>query len=93
MALVAILTAAVTTSARARSTVDVRTSDVDLFYKIYDATGGAPGAAALQDSYIDTDSDGVRQFVPNRIVSGRVTWSRHPSLMMRTRLLPSCANH
>jgi hypothetical protein len=42
-------------------------ADVDLFYKTYDAAGGAPRADALQHGYIDVGSDGVRQFVPKRI--------------------------
>ena len=49
--------------------VEIRTSDVDLFFRIYDASGGAPNADALQHDYIDAGSDGVRQFVPNRIKS------------------------
>jgi Predicted Zn-dependent protease (DUF2268) len=49
--------------------VEIRTSDVDLFYRIYDASGGAPNADALQHDYIDAGSDGVRQFVPDRIKS------------------------
>jgi hypothetical protein len=48
---------------------EIRTSDVDLFYGIYDAAGGVPSAAALQRSYIDAGSDGVRQFIPSRIKS------------------------
>jgi hypothetical protein len=47
---------------------EIRTSDVDLFYGIYDAAGGAPSADALQ-RYIEAGSDGVRQFVPHRIKS------------------------
>jgi hypothetical protein len=49
---------------------EVRTSDVDLFYRIYDAAHGAPTGQALQTGYIDAGSDGVRQFVPHRIKSG-----------------------
>lgn len=48
---------------------EIRTSDVDLFYGIYDATGGVPSADALQRGYIDAGSDGVRQFIPSRIKS------------------------
>jgi hypothetical protein len=48
---------------------EIRTSDVDLFYSIYDAAGGAPNADVLEHGYIDAGSDGVRQFVPNRIKS------------------------
>jgi hypothetical protein len=49
---------------------EVRTSDVDLFYRLYDAAHGAPTAETLQKDYIDAGSDGVRQFVPQRIKSG-----------------------
>jgi hypothetical protein len=52
-----------------RPPVEVRTSDVDLFYKIYDTAGGAPTADALQHDYIEAGSDGVRQFIPSRIKS------------------------
>jgi hypothetical protein len=48
--------------------VEIRTSDVDLFYRIYDAAGGAPSADALQHDYIDAGSDGVRQFVPQELL-------------------------
>lgn len=48
---------------------DVRTSDVDLFYRVYDAARGAPTAQALQKGYLDAGSDGVRQFIPQRIKS------------------------
>lgn len=49
---------------------EVRSSDVDLFYRIYDAANGAPTGEALQRGYIDVGSDGVRQFTPGRIESG-----------------------
>src|ERR1700721_96412 len=52
-----------------RPPVEIRTSDVDLFYKIYDAAGDAPTADALQHDYIEAGSDGVRQFIPSRIKS------------------------
>lgn len=45
-------------------------SDVDLFYKVFDAAKGKPTAAILQRDYIDAGSDGLRDFVPYRIVSG-----------------------
>jgi hypothetical protein len=50
--------------------VEVRTSDVALFYGVYDAAHGAPTGQALERDYIDAGSDGVRQFVPDRIKSG-----------------------
>lgn len=49
--------------------VEIRTADVDLFYQVYDAAHGAPTAAALQSGYLDAGSDGVRQFIPERIRS------------------------
>jgi hypothetical protein len=48
---------------------EIRTSDVDLFYRVYDAAGGTPTVEALQREYIDKGSDGVRQFIPERIQS------------------------
>lgn len=48
---------------------EIRISDVELFYRVYDAANGAPSAAALQSGYLDAGSDGVRQFIPKRIVS------------------------
>ena len=50
--------------------VEVRTSDVTTFYRLYDATSGKPSARSLQQDYIDKGTDGVRQFVPYRIISG-----------------------
>lgn len=49
--------------------VEVRTTDVDLFYRIYDAAGGHPDAPTLQRDYLDAGSEGVRQFIPQRIRS------------------------
>jgi hypothetical protein len=47
----------------------IRTDDVLLFYRIYDANDGAPSGAALQRDYLDAGSDAVRQFIPHRIGS------------------------
>ncbi len=49
---------------------EVLTSDVDLFYRLYDAAGGKPTAEVLDRDYIKGGTDGVRQFVPHRILSG-----------------------
>lgn len=57
-------------TANTPETVEVRTSDVTTFYQLYDAANGKPSASALQQDYIDTGTDGVRQFVPYRIISG-----------------------
>jgi len=54
----------------ATAAVEIRTSDVGLFYRLYDAAHGAPSPETLQHDYIDAGSPGVRQFVPDRIKSG-----------------------
>ena len=59
-----------TVSASAKSMVEVHTSDVKNFYRLYDAAHGAPSAGVLQRDYINSGTDGVRQFVPYRIISG-----------------------
>lgn len=64
-----LLTIGVAVGVPAPPPVEVRTSDVDLFYHVYDAAGGAPTAEALQRGYLDAGSDGVRQFIPDRILS------------------------
>lgn len=68
--------------ADANDLVTIRTSDAVRFYRIYDAADGRPTASVLQQDYIDAGSDGVRQFVPNRIVSGaslaKVIQQNHP---------------
>lgn len=61
---------AVISPADARSPVEIRTGDVARFYKLYDDASGTPTDSTLQHDYIDAGSDGVRQFVPNRIISG-----------------------
>jgi hypothetical protein len=56
--------------------VEIVTSDVSRFYGIYDAAQGSPSAEVLQRDYIDAGSAGVRQFVPNRIISGEALAAR-----------------
>src|SRR5690242_2170923 len=48
---------------------EISTSDVDLFYRVYDAAKGSPTAEALQREYLDAGSDGLRHFIPHRIIS------------------------
>jgi len=60
---------AATTAAAAPAGPEILTEDVARFYRVYDAAGGAPTAAALQRDYIDAGTPGVREFIPNRIVS------------------------
>ena len=62
---------------------EVRTSDVDLFYRLYDAAHGKPSAEILDRDYIQGGTDGVRQFVPSRILSGEAlakTVAENPAL-------------
>lgn len=66
----ALIVVAVAASASSPKTVEVRTSDVTNFYRLYDAANGKPSASTLQEDYIDKGTDGVRQFVPYRIISG-----------------------
>jgi hypothetical protein len=47
----------------------IHIGDVELFFRVYDAAKGAPSAEVLQRDYLDAGSDGLRQFIPNRIVS------------------------
>lgn len=66
----ALIVVAVAASASSPQAVEVRTSDVINFYRLYDAANGKPSASTLQEDYIDKVTDGVRQFVPYRIISG-----------------------
>ncbi len=67
-----LLALAIVTPAAAarRPDPEIRTSDVDLFYRLYDAAGGHPSADVLQRDYIEAGTAGVREFVPSRIISG-----------------------
>ncbi len=47
---------------------EIVTTDIDLFFGIFDAAGGKPDARALQP-YIDGGSPGVQGFIENRIDS------------------------
>lgn len=47
----------------------ILSSDVERFYRVYDAAGGAPTAAALQVGYIEGGSPGIAEFTPSRIKS------------------------
>lgn len=55
---------------QAQDLAQIRIEDVARFYRVYDEARGAPSARVLQQDYIEAGSDGVRQFVPNRIISG-----------------------
>jgi hypothetical protein len=42
--------------------IEIITSDVDLFYRVYDAARGQPTVAQIQHDYLDAGSDGLRTF-------------------------------
>ena len=46
---------------------DIRTDDVDRFFKVYDAAQGKPTAESLQLGYLNPGSTGLHQFVDSRI--------------------------
>ncbi|HET7577026.1 MAG TPA: DUF2268 domain-containing putative Zn-dependent protease [Sphingomicrobium sp.] len=47
------------------------TSDVRLFYQVYDAAGGHPTAEQLQHDYLDRGSDGLHTFARLRNITGK----------------------
>jgi hypothetical protein len=48
---------------------EIRTSDVDRFFQLYDRSHGQPSAAQLQSQYLDRGTDGLKQFITSRIHS------------------------
>lgn len=48
----------------------IRIDDVSLFFKVYDAAGGHPGAGQLQRDYLDQGSDGLRNLEKLRNLTG-----------------------
>src|SRR4029453_6009669 len=48
---------------------EIRTSDVERFYALYDSTGGKPSAAQLQ-AYLDGGTDGLLAFAKMRNTTG-----------------------
>jgi hypothetical protein len=48
---------------------EIRTSDVDRFFQLYDRSHGQPSAAQLQSQYLDGGSEGLKQFITSRIHS------------------------
>lgn len=49
---------------------EIRTSDVDRFYAVYDAAGGKPTVEQLQRDYLDRGSDGLDEFARLRRITG-----------------------
>jgi len=49
---------------------EIHIEDVTRFYQVYDAAGGHPSAAQLQQDYLDAGSDGLHQLAKLRNVTG-----------------------
>ncbi len=80
------ITLAQPASAQSRATLD--TTDVDLFYRLYDATDGSPTAEQIQSRYIDIGSPGLRTFFEaRRTTAGRVVeaMTSKPDLYLQAR--------
>ena len=56
--------------ADAAATPVIQLDDVALFYAVYDAAGGHPGADALQHDYLDRGSEGLHTLARIRNVTG-----------------------
>jgi len=70
---------------------EIRTSDVERFYTLYDSTGGKPSAEQLQ-SYIDGGTEGFRAFTNMRNTTGeRIAQAieKQPEIYVKAR---QCAN-
>lgn len=66
----------------------LETADVDLFYRLYDASGGHPTAAQLQEDYLLAGSDGLRTLARLRNLTGErilAAIEREPSTYERAR--------
>jgi hypothetical protein len=48
---------------------EIRTADVELFYRLYDAARGKPSIETLRREYLEAGSEGLRHFIPHRIIS------------------------
>ena len=49
---------------------EISTSDVDLFYRVYEAAGGHPSAEVLERDYLAKGSTGLHEFAELRRVTG-----------------------
>lgn len=62
---------------------EIRTTDVDRFYAIYDAAGGKPTKEQLQADYLDKGSAGLIEFAKLRRITGEriaATIAENPAL-------------
>ncbi|MFC3660372.1 gliding motility protein GldB-related protein [Luteimonas notoginsengisoli] len=56
----------------------IQTTDVDRFYRVYDAAGGHPTAEQIQRDYLDQGSEGLQVLARERNVTGqRIAYSRN----------------
>lgn len=62
--------AALASPALAQEGPVLKTDDVDLFFRLYDANGGLPTADQLQREYLDVGSEGLRHLASVRNVTG-----------------------
>ncbi len=65
----------------AEAVIDI--SDVDAFYRIYDAAGGHPTADQLQHDYLDDGSQGLHDFAKLRRITGEAiakNLAEHPEM-------------
>lgn len=77
---------------RAQSSVVLDISDVELFYRLYDATDGRPSAEDIQSRYIDPGSQGLRIFFDaRRTTAARVAEAivSRPEIYQRARTCSS----
>jgi len=68
--------------------IEIQTSDVDLFFRVYDAAGGRPTADQLQHDYLDAGSEGLHELARRRNVTGvRIAQSieAHPEIYTSAR--------
>jgi hypothetical protein len=67
---------------------EIRTADVELFYRLYDAARGNPSIETLRREYLEAGSEGLRHFIPHRIISAsRLSEQivRNPSVYRKAR--------
>ena len=72
---------------------EIRTSDVDRFYALYDATGGKPSEAQIQRDYLDGATEGFAAFMAMRRITAASIAARlaaQPDLYVKAR---GCARH
>lgn len=75
-------------AAASPSRPEIRTSDVDRFYAVYEAAGGRPTAEQLQRDYLDKGSTGLLEFARVRNITGvrmAAAMADKPALFVKAR--------